>query len=169
MKKAAEAWNDLIENIRADGEANVPDLKERCVFILNCMGLSLSQLLGQNWPSPAKEDMSSPGELLGNILKNSDIDRVERKRLNKGLKEILSYYGHARHFGQNKDDQNYHTIDELNVTKLNECRKIAIDIWDTLIQIFQQDKNNDLDAWRSICDLVYFEEYVPTDNSVNAS
>jgi hypothetical protein len=48
LRKAAEDWNALVDEIMARGEDGVHDLKERQSFIVNCLGLSLSQLLGQN-------------------------------------------------------------------------------------------------------------------------
>lgn len=38
---------------------------------------------------------------------------------------------------------------------------MAVEIWDTMIEILQQDRNNDLDDLRSICDVVYFQELAP--------
>ena len=61
LKQAEKCWNGLVDDIKDVGENNVPDLKEKLVFILNCFGLSLCQLLGQNWPTPTKTEMDSPG------------------------------------------------------------------------------------------------------------
>jgi len=158
LKQAETHWNGLLDEIRKVGEDRVPELKEKMVFILNCFGLSLSQLLGQNWPYPTQAEMNSPGELLGHILKNSNIDRVNRRRLNKAFQDFLVYYGAIRHFGKTKDDRNYRAVEEITITNLDTFRRMTVEIWDTMIEIFQRDRDNDLDDLRSICDIVYFEE-----------
>ncbi|MCK4727582.1 MAG: hypothetical protein KAT27_01535, partial [Desulfobacterales bacterium] len=82
----------------------IEDLKERLVFILSCLGLSLTQLLGQNWPSESKEKMDNPADLLSRILRCSHFDRDKKKILNKTFREFFSFYGAIRHFGKVKND-----------------------------------------------------------------
>jgi len=119
LRKAAEGWNDLVQASAAPGLDGVKDLKERQAFILVCLGLSLSQLLGQNSPSPDKDRMDQPGSLLSNILARSQVDRITRHRLNSTFRDFLPYYDSARHFGINKDEKNYRTIDGLTMPELN--------------------------------------------------
>ena len=54
-QRAAEDWNDFIDLIAVGAPDTVAQSKERLTFILSCLGLSLSQLLGQNWPFKEKE------------------------------------------------------------------------------------------------------------------
>ena len=46
LKQAANSWNPLVIEFMALGEDGVHALKERQTFVVNCLGLSLSQLLG---------------------------------------------------------------------------------------------------------------------------
>ncbi len=157
LQQAASYWNDLLEERSKLDEDQIPDHKERLVFIINCLGLSLSQLLGQNWPSPNKNNIDNPGTLLGSILKNSKIDRIVRTHLNKGFQEFLEYYGSIRHFGLNRDQKNYKKVDNITFAKVCFFRNICIEIWDTILNIFKQIKENDLSEISSITDVVWFE------------
>src|SRR5690242_899960 len=60
MEQAAHYWNELMGDMRHYGAARVDRLKERLVFIMNCFGLSLSQLLGQNWPYRRRMNLINP-------------------------------------------------------------------------------------------------------------
>ena len=85
LKKAAESWNDLARVSSYPDKSEIEDFKERLVFIVNCFGLSLSQLLGQNWPSENQERIDNPDVLLSNILNCSHIEKTEQTRLNRGV------------------------------------------------------------------------------------
>ena len=61
LQRAANDWEKLIDSIKNNRIVLKGHLKERLAFILSCLGLSLSQLLGQSCPSPDKEKMDSPG------------------------------------------------------------------------------------------------------------
>jgi hypothetical protein len=160
LKKAANDWNELIDLIVDHGISHVDRPRERLVFILSCLGLSLSQLLGQNCPSPEKEKMPMPGVLLSNILKEAGIDRTNQLRLNKTFTSFLTYYGAVRHFGENKNKQNYHLVNQLTPRIIDKFRRITIDIWDIIIAMYRNDPKNDLDDFRSISDVVDFKDLV---------
>jgi hypothetical protein len=157
LREAASHWNTLLDNIRKRGVEGMDDLKERQVFILHCLGLSLSQLLDQNSPSPEKEKMDDPGDLLHKILVQSHADRTTRQRLNRTFQEFLAYYGSVRHFGKNKDEKNYRTIEKLTIQELDRFRRMTIEIWDTVIAMYRQDDQNDFGRMRSICEVVWFD------------
>ena len=60
LMKAADAWNELLNGVTDTGLNGVNYLRERLTFIVSCLGLSLSQLMGQNCPSPEQgEDRSA--------------------------------------------------------------------------------------------------------------
>ncbi len=159
LHQAASYWNELLDDREKLGEdEKIPDLKERLVFIINCLGLSLSQLLGQNWPCPTKDGMDNPGILLGSILKNADIDRTTRNRLNKGFEAFRDYYGAIRHFGRNRDTQIYVKVDDITFTKVRCLRDLCVEIWDTILKIFKQNDENDLDDIDSITNIVWFKD-----------
>jgi len=134
------------------GIGHVDHLKERLVFILSCLGLSLSQLLGQNCPSPEKEKMDNPGVLLGKILKDDIVDRTKRRRLNNTFNDFLFYYDTVRHFGENKNQQNYRTIDQLTLKRLNRFVHMTVEIWDIIIGMYRKNPKNDIDDFNSISD-----------------
>ena len=74
LKQAARCWNELSSDFSKYKESEIKDLQERLVFIVNCLGLSVSQLLGQNWPSENSDKMDCPGDLLSYILNCSHFD-----------------------------------------------------------------------------------------------
>ena len=156
LKQAAAYWNDLLNQIDSTGEESVIDLKERIVFVLSALGLSLTQLLGQNWSVPDKDKIDNPGELLGLILKCSHLDRAKKNRLKKGFADLLNYYGVVRHFGRNKDLKNYQYIDDLSVEKLKSFIELTLDIWDAVINIQRGKDGNELDQWDIVRSKVHF-------------
>ncbi len=158
LKQAAKSWNELIIEIDGTDETEIEDITERLVFIVNCLGLSLSQLLGQNWPSENQKKMDDPGDLLSNILNASHIPRDEKKRLNRGFREISRVYGAIRHFGRVKDNENYRLIEGLNLSTVDRFRKISIDLWDAVIAVYRSYDLNEIEDFRSIADIVEFFE-----------
>jgi len=156
LKQAALYWNALVNERDASGEETILDLTERIVFVLSCLGLSLTQLLGQNWPLPDRKTNDTAGELLGLILKCSHLDRTEVKRLNKGLADLLQSYGAIRHFGENKDLANYQAVDDLSVPRLKGFVKLTLDIWDTVINVQRGNDVNEFEEWTSVRSKVHF-------------
>jgi hypothetical protein len=158
LKKAAEGWNDLLDLIDKSGEEQVNHFMERLAFILSCLGLSLVQLIGQNSPSPDSEKMGKPGVLLSTLLKRTNADKTTQKFLKSTFQDFLKYYGTIRHFGKNKDEENYRTIERLTLDKLNRFIKMTIKIWDLVVEMYRQDREIDLDEGFSVTDLVDFKE-----------
>lgn len=161
LQQAARCWNELIDDMIAYSTIDiVPEYKERLAFILCCFGLSLSQLLGQNCPSPEKERMDLPDKLLGAVLNRASVDKTKKQRLNHTFNDFLSYYGAVRHFGTNKGEGNYRKIDRLTVEQLDRFRRMAIEIWDLVIAMYRNNKENDIEEFKSISDVVQFTELV---------
>jgi hypothetical protein len=158
LGKAADEWNELVHIVNVDGVEGVKYLKERLAFITNCFGLSLSQLIGQNCPSPNKKEMEQPGNLLSSLLNCTNSDRATRKRLNSAFRDFLKYYAAIRHFGRVKDDENYKSVDELTLAKLNRFRSMTIEIWDLIIAYFRQEEENDIEEFSSINEVVNFKK-----------
>ncbi len=159
LEQAAIYWNELIDLIVDHGIDHVDRLRERLVFILSSLGLSLSQLLGQNCPPTEKEKMPMPGILLSNILNEAGIERTNRLRLNKSFASFLSYYGAVRHFGENKDKQNYRLVNQLTPRILDQFRRMTIEIWDILIVKYRHNPKNDIEDFRSISEVVDFKDF----------
>ena len=157
LKKAADAWNELLDDVTDAGFDGVDHLRERLTFIVSCLGLSLSQLMGQNCPSPNKEKMDQPGELLSNILNRTSVDRTTKRLLNSTFGDFLKYYGAIRHFGRNLYDKNYEMVQKLTISELDRFRQMTIQIWDLVIGIYRQDEENDIDDdVSSVTDIVSF-------------
>lgn len=157
LEKAAKDWNDLVDEIAAGRPGGVDKLKEKLAFILTCLDLSLSQLLGQNSPSADKDKIDQPGDLLNSILALSHVDRITRRRLNGTFQDFLAYYGSVRHFGKNKDERNYRTIEKLTTQELDRFRRMTIEIWDVVISIYRDDDQNDFGLVRSISQVLWFK------------
>jgi hypothetical protein len=157
LQQAANGWNDLVKTIAARGLDSVDNLKERLTFILSCLGLSLSQLLGQNSPSPDKDKVDQPGKLLQNILVRSHVDPTTQLRLNSTFQEFLEYYDSVRHFGRARNEKKHRTIDRLTTQEVDRFRRMTLEVWDAVIAMYRDDDQNDLHEMNSISDLVPFK------------
>lgn len=157
LEKASECWNGLVEEIRSNEKDEINNYTERLAFILSTLGLSLSQLIGQNCPSPEKEKMDKPGEMFSSLVNRACTDRTIRRRLNTTFREFLTYYAAIRHFGQNKNDKNYHTVDQLTLAELNRFRQMTIEIWDLVITMYHKNENFTGEL-SSVSEIIYFIE-----------
>lgn len=167
IRHATDGWNRLLQATTARGFDAVDDLKERLAFIVVCLGLSLSQLLGQNSPSSDKDRMDQPKTLLRNILARSHVDRTKRRQLNSTFKDFLSYYDSVRHFGKNRNERNYRIIDKLTMQELGRFCRMTIEVWDAVIDIYRDDDKNDLHEIRSVCDIVPFDNLAQPSTEAN--
>jgi len=61
LRQAQRYWREIQQDYQKYGE-DTENLKERCVFVIAALGLSISQLLGQNNPTLQK-DVPSPRRL----------------------------------------------------------------------------------------------------------
>jgi hypothetical protein len=143
LERAADCWNELFES--GEWYEQEGGLTERLAFIVVCLGLSLSQLLGQQNPFPQKERIDSPKILLKEILERWAVDPAKRDQLVNGFEELNEYYDAIRHFGRNKDDGKHRTVDQLTFAKVTEFRDVTTDIWDQLIAAIRRNPKNDID------------------------
>lgn len=160
LKQAALCWNELASDLAKYEESEIEDLQERLVFIANCLGLSISQLLGQNWPSENKDKMDYPGDLLSYILNCSHFSRDKKSRLNRGFhNDLLPTYNAIRHFGRVKNDANYKLIEDLDLAKVKRLKKLTVDIWDATIDVQRSNDLNNIDQdLASVADIIHFDE-----------
>ena len=135
----------MVSLIKAKGDSGQE--KEKQVFIMNCIGLSLTQLLGQNNPSSGY-----PKDLLKNLLDNHEIDQDTRCHITIMFCEFNKYYNAGRHFSKKK----YLLIDELTIEKLDNYRRMTIKIWDIVCQLFDENGIN-----HSVADVIIFND-LPT-------
>ena len=152
LEKAATEWNELLDLINEPYPLNANSVVERIAFIINCLGLSLSQLIGQNSPSSNRGRIESPSKLLPKVLEEIS-DKTTRERITDEFNDFLVYYDAIRHFGKVKQN----SVDKLTIEKLDFFRKMAIEIWDIIISKYRQDEENEIDDFASISEIVYFE------------
>jgi hypothetical protein len=154
LRKAADNWNNLIDSIEKQGIADIDELKEKLVFILNCLGLSLGQLLGQNFSSSDKKRVDDLKILFKNFLDITNVDENVRNHLIIVFNDFLMYYDSLRHFGLIK----HPTIDQLNIEKLDQCLSMTINIWDMVIKFAKEDDENKIGI-SSVTEIISFKEY----------
>ena len=169
LRKAAENWKELVDEVNEVGVERVDFFKERLAFITNCFGLSLSQLIGQNSP-PSNNRMDPLSKMFPNLLNGTDLDDVTKEELKRDFEDFLNYYDAIRHFGKVK----YKSMDELTLYKLDNFRNMTIRIWNLVISKYRNDEENEIEEFSSISEIIYFEELANsmsksgTDNSTNS-
>jgi hypothetical protein len=155
LQQAARCWNDLARDRVELLPEWVPYYQERLAFILSCLGLSLTQLLGQNVPSLEKKRMARPGELLTAILAHAAVDEVTKAKFKSTFGDFLSVYDAVRHFGNSGHGEKYRKLEELTIEQLDRFRQMTIEIWDVVIAMYRTDKDSAVDI-ETISDVVRF-------------
>ena len=131
LKKAFTEWEELREEYQNHNE-NTENLTERLVFIVACLGLSLTQLLGQN-VKVTNEKMPGPKALLNIFLDGSNYSEKRKSKLKSDFECFIQYYDDCRHFGRNKDDGKWKRINSLDYTIVESFMNTTLDIWNALI------------------------------------
>lgn len=160
LQKAAEDWNDIVYSINHGQRPEVNNRKERLVFILCCLAISLSQLLGQNSPSHNGARIDTPRQLLNKFITEHDIDERERDNIAEQCRRIFDYYDAARHFGLNKGNEKHKLIDQLTIEELNQFLHMTIKVWNLVISLMDNGKVISVD------EVVYFAD-LPDSNIKN--
>jgi hypothetical protein len=132
LYKAYEEWHRFSSDYKCAGE-DTEHLKERLVFVVSCLGLSLSQLLGQN-AVKIKKKIDRPDALLAAFLNESRYSKNKKKLLNKKFKEFIQYYDACRHFGKAGDNKVWKQLDSLNYTMVEKFIHTTLDIWNAVIK-----------------------------------
>ncbi len=157
LEQAAHNWNELARSIDVYEKVDrIIHFREMLVFILNCFGLSLMQLLGQNSPHKRKE-VDDPKSLLHAVLNDCNVERDIKKRLGKTFDSFIEYYDAVRHFGESIGEKQYQIVDKLTLHELNKFRIMTIEIWDIIITKYKKDDKNDLKEITTVGDLVDFQ------------
>lgn len=137
LKQAKLYWN-LLESEVSSGQA-VVHLPERCVFIINIIGISVSQLLGQNNPKPSKR-VPSPDKIFNSLVDKHKLD----PRLKGHFKEFIDTYDHCRHFGLTDDYSRHFQVSQVTFDKTRKIYEFGLLVWDTVIAIYRNDSKNEL-------------------------
>lgn len=146
-----QAWKLLCDVKSKSKSLRDGRIRERCVVIVDLIGLSLSQLLGQNYASESSS-VPSPRHLIELCLSESDLSDESKKRILIKFTDFLSYYDDCRHFGSPKHKK----IDTLTLEKTDDFFSLAIEIWNLVC------KHHDLefDSIKNILDTNEDEEDV---------
>ena len=138
LKQAKLHWTALQSDLA--GGTGVEHFHERCVFVICTIGLSVSQLLGQNNPAP-DERVPSPKRIFDSL--------VDRHALDPGLKpkfqEFIDTYDHCRHFGLTNDGSRHWQVSQVTLEKTRDLYEFGLSVWDIVIAVFRQDPQNQLD------------------------
>lgn len=141
LRQALRLWRDLQNDYANYGEAT-EDLKERCVFALATLGLSISQLLGQNEPLPAG-DVRVPKAI---FLEFVDVHRLD-PTLKSRFERFNYYYNGCRHFGLTTSGKGYKRTDELTFELAKECFEFGLEVWRVVVDVWRRTKGADLEEF----------------------
>ena len=138
LKQAKLQWAALQDDLSAGDQ--LEHFQERCVFLICTIGLSVSQLLGQNNPEPSGR-VPSPKSIFDAL--------VDRHRLDPALKikfkEFIDTYDHCRHFGLTDDGSRHWQVSQVTLDRTRETYEFGLLVWDTVIGTFRRDPKNELD------------------------
>lgn len=137
-RHAKDLWEKLQKEYNEFGD-ETEQLKERCVLVLATLGLSISQLLGQNNPTPGK-DVPYPIEIFGDFVEAHRLDPKLRCRFER----FNYFYNGCRHFGRTTGSKGYERIDELTVAVAQECYQFGLEVWRTVIAVYRAEEGSDL-------------------------
>lgn len=158
LQQAARCWNELTEDrAHYSSTDDIPYYTERLAFILTCLGLSLTQLLGQNVPSREKKIMAAAGDLLTALLARAAVDETMKSRLSSEFQDFLSFYNAIRHLGDSGNGEKYRKLDELAIGDLDRFRQMTVQIWNVAIAMYRNDGESEIHI-DAISEVVRFDE-----------
>jgi hypothetical protein len=138
LRQAWRLWGDLRKR---PGLLNPSRITEHCVVIIDLLGLSISQLLGQNFSHSLKGKIPSLENLWKSLLGVVSLQKDKKKSINHRFLEFLAFYDDCRHFGAVKHDK----IDTLTIEATAEYVELALDIWDAVCAHFRTTDKATLD------------------------
>jgi len=139
LKQAMRFWKELDGDVQQYGE-DIEQLKERCVFVLATLGLSISQLLGQNNPLPGRR-VPYPLELFRSFVEHHDLP----SELITRFERFNYFYNGCRHFGLTTTGRGYDSVNELSFAVARECYEFGLHVWAVVIEVFRNELGSDLD------------------------
>jgi len=119
------------------------------VVVIDLLGLSLSQLLGQNLSSSSEQRVPFLRDLWGRFMDVARIPKECKARLDNKFKEFMPLYDACRHFGISKHEK----IDSLTLEATAGHVELVFDIWDALLDHFRTDDNAALE-FHSVRDIL---------------
>lgn len=149
LRLAWKLWIDLQSKKDSLSKSRI---RERCVVIVDILGLSLSQLLGQNVAIPSKR-VPPPKELLSSFLNQTSLPNQQKNSVIKRFNQFLDFYDDCRHFGAPKHVR----IDRLSFQDTEAFLNLAIEIWDLVINHFRAGRKGSL-QFKSIREILEKDE-----------
>ena len=137
LKQARHYWNKLTIDYLQEKEAT-QDLVERCVFIVATLGLSVSQLLGQNDPAPPGGAIASTRVIWKRFVARYGVTDVTADEFDK----FISIYDACRHFGVSPDGVGHVRLESLDFEATHRWYEVAHRIWLTVIKALRADPQN---------------------------
>lgn len=138
LQQAKLYWRALEDDLATDGH-QVEHFHERCVFLICTIGLSVSQLLGQNVPDLSQR-VPSPIKIFESLVDKYNL-KVDLK---SEFKEFINTYDQCRHFGLTNNGRRHWEVSQLTFEKTRKMYEFGLEIWRVVISIYKNDDANDL-------------------------
>lgn len=135
LRQAWSCWRELKQKKNKLTEAKC---LERYVVVIDLIGLSLSQLLGQNIQHSSSR-IDPPKQLLSRFLNITNYSDEIKENLIDRFKEFVDFYDGCRHFGPPKHE----ILNTLNYHKTELFVNLALEIWNRVINHFAPVPEND--------------------------
>lgn len=139
LRQAYLYWTKL-KSDAATGPDFVEDFHERCVFVVCTMGLSVSQLLGQNVPQPTGR-VPLPAQIFQSIVRKHGLDSSLPGRFIK----FIDRYDQCRHFGLTADGSRHYEVSQVEFEATKEHFEFGLEVWRHMINVYRADRQNDLE------------------------
>ncbi len=126
------------------GHRDKAALLEYYVFVIACLGLSLSQLLGQNY---SKEASSLPElhVLLSDIFQRIPaIDKNQKKRVINEFGKLIALYNQCRHFGITRGGKTHSEVAAISHDQVARYVSLTYEIWNLILNLYRTDPQNEL-------------------------
>lgn len=141
-----QAWRIWKELESRHGGLSTNREREQCVVVIDLLGLSLSQLLGQNVPGK-KEELPAPADLLDMVLNNLPLERSRKNAIKHKFKEFIKDYDACRHFGLPK----YETVAKITFEQTGKYVELTLLIWDTVCRNANTDFDSTVGLLEKLC------------------
>ena len=138
LKQAKIYWSALEYDL-AQAE-DVEHFHERCVFVICTMGLSVSQLLGQNNPTLGSR-VPSPRKIFDDLVDMHGLDSL----LKRDFHDFIETYDQCRHFGLTNDGSRHWQVSQVTLDKTRKQYEFGLLVWEIVIDIYRRVPGNSLD------------------------
>lgn len=140
LRQAGKYWNDLVDETSTGAYAE--DFHERCVFVVCTIGLSVSQLLGQNVPVPDKR-VPSPEKIFQVLSEKHGFDPC----LTVDFKRFIDRYDQCRHFGLTDDGVRHDEVSQVTFDETKWIYEFGLKVWDIVVDAYRRDPASQLDEF----------------------